>query len=54
MQRSGCGIMLGLSGDEFWRADGGVKYAFYSKQQVEEGSSLCCRELKTYKFLYNT
>ena len=52
--KSGGGVMLGGGGDEFWRAAGGVKYAFYSKQQIDEGKSLYCREMKTYRFLYGT
>lgn len=48
------GIMLGVYGNEFWRVSGGVKYAFYSKKQINEGKSLHCREKKTYDFLYST
>ena len=52
--KNGLGIMLGLYGDEFWRVSGGVKYAFYSKKQIDEGKSLNCRAKKTYDFLYST
>ena len=52
--KNGVGIMLGIYGDEFWRANGGVKYAFFSQKQIDEGRSLHCRAKKTYDFLYST
>jgi hypothetical protein len=52
--KNGLEIMLGLCGDEFWRVSGGVKYAFYSKKQIDEGKSLHCRTKKSYDFLYST
>ena len=52
--KNGLRIMLGLCGDEFWRVSGGVKYAFYSKKQIDEGKSLNCRAKKSYDFLYST
>ena len=52
--KNGVGIMLGIYGDEFWRASGGTYYAFFSQKQIDESKSLHCRAKKTYDFLYST
>mgnify|MGYP001181112959 CR=1 FL=1 len=54
VMKNGVGIMLGIYGNEFWHANGGVKYAFFSNQQINEKKSLHCRAKKTYDFLYST
>ena len=52
--KNGIGIMLGIYGDEFWRANGGIKYAFFSQKQIDEGKSLHCRAKNSYDFQYTT
>ena len=48
--KNGLEIMLGLCGDEFWRVSGGVKYAFYSKKQIDEGKSFIVAQKRVMTF----
>lgn len=51
MKNNTVGIMMGLCGDEFWKIGGDVKFAFWSKMQVDMQECIYSRELKNHEYL---
>ena len=49
--KNGVGIMLGIYGNEFWRANGGVKYAFFPRSRLMR-RRVCIVELRRLMTFY--